>query len=356
MPTPASTPLDLPLIREQVDACLTGFLTGKIRTAARQGFSQEIPEIIAEFIGAGGKRLRPLLCVVGWHAAGGPGRPLPLLRTAAALEMFHASALIHDDIMDRSETRHRHPTVHHMLTHRHAGGRAPEWFGISAAIMAGDMALVWSDELLNSAGLSPARLATARSMVDAMREEVIHGQFLDLLAPLGPGTDLDAAWHIILHKTARYTIEYPLRLGAALAGAERALHAALTRFAIPVGEAFQLRDDLLGVFGDPVRTGKPVLDDLREGKHTVLLTLAAQRADRHQRDLLERLIGDPHLDEDDAARVRAVLQATGAHTTVEGLITDRYEKALTALGDAPCPPSVTDALRDIARRATERSA
>lgn len=353
-------PLGLAAAQAQVDNLLRDFLDAKATTAKADGLPEDIAHALREFLDAGGKRLRPVLCVIGWHAAGGHGDTGPVVGTAAALEMFHAFCLIHDDIMDHSVSRRGRPTVHHALAARHPDrpgrGHDTTWLGTSGAILVGDMALAWSDELLDAAALPSSRLAEVRRVIHAMREEVIHGQYLDLLAPLGAATDLNTALTVIRYKTAKYTIERPLHTGAVLAGAGRPLRAALSRFALPLGEAFQLRDDLLGVFGNPHQTGKPVLDDLREGKHTALLALAHQRATPAQQALLAQLVGDSALDEDGAARIRQVLEAAGARAAVESMITTRYGQALAALESVPITPPATMTLRRIAALAVERAA
>ncbi|WP_030688742.1 polyprenyl synthetase family protein [Streptomyces sp. NRRL B-1347] len=350
-PSTSAPTIDLTAVRSRVDQALYDFLDTKTRHAKEHALPLEVPEAVRDFLSAGGKRLRPLLCVLGWHAAGGHGDEAVVIRTAAALEIFHAFCLIHDDIMDNSATRRGCPTVHRMIAHRHGH----DHLGTSAAILIGDMTLAWSDELLNCAGHPPHRLAALRHVIDVMRQEVIYGQYLDLMTPLAPLTDHQAALRVIRFKTAKYTVERPLHCGAALADAEPQVHTALSRFALPLGEAFQLRDDLLGVYGRPDTTGKPVLDDLREGKHTVLIALAAQRADTVQLRLLDSLLGAADLDQEGAARIRAVLDATGARAAVEGMIAARYAQALTALETTPCPPPAAAALRHLAARAVERT-
>ncbi|MDK1475886.1 polyprenyl synthetase family protein [Streptomyces sp. 549] len=350
--TPVTTgPIDLDAVRAGVDAVLNGFLQHKSATAARGNLPGDVTRCLGEFLTAGGKRLRPLLCVVGWYAAGGHDDPERVLRAAASLELFHAFALIHDDIMDNSPTRRGRATVHRALAAGRGHATDPDRWGAGAAILIGDMALAWSDELLHTTRPTPLLL----HVVDSMREEIIYGQYLDLLAPDRPLTDVDAAFRVIRYKTAKYTIERPLHAGAALAGVGEAILEPMSRFAMPLGEAFQLRDDLLGVFGDPARTGKSVLDDLREGKHTVLLALAARNADPCQLALLRRLVGAPALDDDGAVDVRRVLEVTGARATVEGMIAARYQQALAAVDDLPCPSAAAGALRHIAALAVERA-
>ncbi|WP_407555993.1 polyprenyl synthetase family protein [Streptomyces sp. Pv4-95] len=296
-----------------------------------------------------------MLCVVGHLAAAGRVSG-PLLRAAASLEMFHAVALIHDDVMDDSGTRRGRPTVHRTLAARNNGRPDAERLGANAAILLGDLALVWSGELLHTAGLTPRRLTDALAVTDAMRTEVLYGQYLDVLTAGRPTTETTRALKVCRYKTAKYTVERPLHLGAVLAGAPASLLATLSDYALPVGEAFQLRDDLLGTFGDPAATGKPRLDDLRDGKNTVLLTLAMQRADPGQRHVLRTLVGVPGLDESDAARIRRILEATGARGAVERLIHTRREQAQHALDAASLPAPAEDALRRIARAATVRTA
>ncbi|MFJ4192408.1 polyprenyl synthetase family protein [Kitasatospora sp. NPDC089509] len=360
--TPDDAPpgaLDVPGIRAAVERCLDEFLTTKEQTAARHRLPPQAARSLRSFIESGGKRLRPLLCALGWYAAGGHGPPpRPVLRAASALEMFHAFALIHDDIMDRSETRRGRPTLHRALAHQHADqapDAAAEHLGASAAILIGDLALCWSDELLHTAGLPADRLHAVRHLSDLMREEAMYGQYLDLLTPTTPAHDLRSPLTVIRYKTAKYTCERPLHIGAALAGAGPPVFDACTAFAIPLGEAFQLRDDLLGVFGEPERTGKSRLDDLREGKRTVLMALAHRRANPAQSRTLHELVGRPGLTDHDADRIRTVLIETGARDEVENMIRHRHDRARQALDRAPFPPPAVHALRHIAHRAAHRT-
>lgn len=356
--TPAdSQPLRSDLVRAEVDLLLDDFLTAKARAAAAQSMPVEAGAILRDLLAAGGKRLRPLLCLTGWHVAGGQKRPRPVVQTAAALEMFHAFCLIHDDLMDRSDTRRGKPTVHRTLAAQHTHGRtgpAADHLGNSAAVLVGDLALFWSDELLHTADLSERQLSDVLPLIDAMRSEVIYGQYLDVTTTGTPDADVGRALAVCRYKTAKYTVERPLHIGAALAGAERALLEALSAFAIPVGEAFQLRDDLLGVFGNPATTGKPALDDLRDGKRTVLVCLALLHASRSQKDQLRELLGSPTLTEDQASAARDIIAATGADRMVEEMITERYGLALEKLKSAPVEPATIDALRRLADRSVRR--
>lgn len=352
----ATTPLDLDRIRASIDTVIDDFLDELERTAPRSELAV-LTQALRDFVGAGGKRLRPLLCVVGWHAAGGSGSEDAALRLAASLELLHASVLIHDDIIDNSDTRRGHPTAHRALEARRPGADAQtaSRFGTSAALLLGDLTLVWSDQLARSVPLTPKELRAVQSVLDAVRRDVLLGQYLDLVSTGRPSSDLDAALAITRYKTAHYTVERPLQAGAALAGAGPELRAACSEFGIPLGEAFQLRDDLLGVFGDPQHTGKPVLDDLREGKHTPLVALALQGADQAQRDSLCHLLGRSDLSATDAAAVRDIIVATGARDAVESMIDSRYQQALAVLDAAPFKPEAAAALRTLADAAVRRS-
>lgn len=351
--------LDVDTLRPRIDALLDRFLNDRVRAAgqSQQGMG-ELAQEVRDFVARGGKRLRPLLCVLGWCAGGERAHPPEaVLRAAAALELFHAFALIHDDVMDDSHFRRGRPTVHRAMAARHAVSRSPraaERLGLGAAILAGDLALAWSDELLHGAGLPPTQLAAALSVIDAMRAEIVYGQYLDLTAAATAACTVEAALKVAQYKTAKYTVERPLHLGAVLGGDAQGLREALSAYALPVGEAFQLRDDLLGVFGEPQVTGKPTLDDLRDAKPTVLLALALERATPAQTALLHDLVGRGDLDEEGAAQVRRVLIQTGAVDTVESMIGERYRKALAAADAAVIHPAARTALRRMADAAVRR--
>ncbi|MFB6977123.1 polyprenyl synthetase family protein [Streptomyces scopuliridis] len=343
-------------VRHEVSAALAGFLDAKEQAAP----GAELRYLTSTLRGllTGGKRLRSMLCVCGWQAAGATGEMTAAIRAAASLELFQVFALVHDDVMDDSDVRRGQPSAHRALATAYTESGGPlgraEAHGMGAAVLLGDLALVWSDELLHSTGVEPSRLAQVLPLVADMRSEVMYGQLLDLQTTGRLTGDAETALHVIRYKTAKYTVERPLQIGAALAGATPAVLDACSAFGIPLGEAFQLRDDLLGVFGDPVATGKPILDDLREGKATVLMALAVQRASPAERRTLRGIVGRSDLNEDQAARVRTILDSTGARQTVEEMISARRDAALTALDEAPFPEEATGQLRRIALAATER--
>jgi geranylgeranyl diphosphate synthase type I len=323
---------------------------------------------------AGGKRLRPTFAYWGWRGIVGPGDPVgAVLPALSSLELMHTFALVHDDVMDDSATRRGGPTAHRIFAAQHAGaGRLgdPEQFGSTSAILVGDLCLVWADQLLAHSPLPTATLFEVRACYDRMRIEAVAGQYLDVLGETQPGAwSLERALLVARHKTASYTVQRPLQFGLALAGPARPegvdIDAAYGRYGAAVGEAFQLRDDLLGAFGDPAVTGKPAGDDLRTGKPTTLLMVAHQLATPAQRAELDRdpagaVIpadgsGGPHR-RADVARLAEVIAETGAPGRVEDLIQERVAQGIAALAKAPIHEAARAALTDLAVTAAHRPA
>lgn len=306
---------------------------------------------------AGGKRLRPAFCV--WSYLGSGGTDLDsVLRAAASLEMLQACALVHDDVMDDSDTRRGHPAAHRRFAamHRGAGWSGDaQRFGDGAAILLGDLCLSWADELLYRSGFDREALDRAKVVYDRMRTELMAGQYLDLLEQARGGGSVERALLVVRYKSAKYTIERPLHLGAVLAGADDAQLAALSGYGLPLGEAFQLRDDILGVFGDPEVTGKPAGDDLREGKRTLLVATALERATPEQSAILRQGLGDPHLGPQELAQMRRIIRDTGAVDEVEAVIAQRTEEALAALDRSDLTDDARAALAQLAVAATSRS-
>ncbi|TWJ20421.1 geranylgeranyl diphosphate synthase type I [Micromonospora endolithica] len=317
-----------------------------------------VAEAIEAFVLGGGKRLRPAFAYWGYRGVGGVDTD-QVVTALAALEFVQASALIHDDLMDRSDTRRGEPAVHRRFAARH---KAAGWegdangFGDAAAILLGDLCLVWSDELLHSAGLDPAMVARARPVFDEMRTEVTVGQYLDVLTQATGDTSVERAGKVARYKSAKYTVERPLLLGAALADAPAEVRAAYSAYGLPLGEAFQLRDDVLGVFGDPAQTGKPAGDDLREGKRTYLVAATLEATDEAGRRLLLDGLGDPGLDEARVARLRELITDAGALARAEQRITTLTEAALAALGTVDLDTEARQTLVDLAIAATRRPA
>ncbi|MGA3527366.1 polyprenyl synthetase family protein [Melissospora conviva] len=341
-------------LRVRFDAELATFLDQRTPDWST-GRTAEVFTELRRFILSGGKRLRPLFCYWGWRGAGEPDGD-PIVIASAALELFHAFALIHDDIMDSSEQRRGEPSVHRLFADLHVQSRwrgDPESYGQSTALLAGDLCAAWADQMFHECGLRPEQVHRGYNVFAAMRTEVIAGQYLDLAAGMREGS-VEGALKVIRMKTARYTITRPLQIGAALAGAQPAVLEALAAFGDPLGDAFQLRDDVLGVFGDPAVTGKPVLDDLREGKPTVMMALVRDRADATQRQQLDELFGNPSLDAEGAARLRAIITETGARGQIEQMIAERAEAAMDALAAAPITEEARVVLAALAGDAIHR--
>nr|AHX39390.1 hypothetical protein wt6.13c [Streptomyces sp. WT6] len=316
---------------------------------------------IRVFTLGGGKRIRPRLCCLGHSAVSGGHPPPAVVRCAAAVELFHTFALIHDDIIDCSDSRRGRPTLHRALAVQpgddepgRTDGDGQD--GLRKALLAGDLALVWADELFHQSGIADDQRAAAQTIWNALRSQVITGQYLDVDATGRTDCDLTSAMQVVRYKTAKYTVEQPLLLGAALAGGSRSQLSTLSAFGIPLGEAFQLRDDLLGVFGAPEITGKSRLDDLREGKRTPLLAAAMNLCDPAQRSRLFAIIGNPLITENDAAEVREILTVSGAVSAVEAMIDDRRQQTHAILSRPHDLHATTLAeLRRLVEEATRRS-
>lgn len=351
------------VLRDRVDKALHEWIN-----VARPSVASISPDLepfvdaLAAFVLDGGKRLRPAFCYWGYRAAASPDRePIDddaVVRAAAALELVQACALVHDDVLDRSDTRRGAPSVHRRFATAH---RASNWtgdadaFGAAAAILLGDLALVWADAMLTDSGIPADALLRGLPVWHAMRVEVMCGQYLDVVEQSLGGGSVDRALRVARFKAAKYTVERPLHLGAVLAGGDGALVDGLSAYGLPLGEAFQLRDDMLGVFGDPQLTGKPAGDDLREGKRTVLVAYASEHADDAQRAVLRDRIGDPDLDLDGVEELRGVITATGAADAVERLIEERVDAALAALASTPMDDGARAELAALATLATRRS-
>jgi geranylgeranyl diphosphate synthase type I len=220
----------------------------------------------------------------------------------------------------------------------------------------GDLLLCWTDEMFHASGLPREALLRGRPVLDQMRTEVFAGQYLDLLGQATGDETLESALRVVEFKTTKYTIERPLHLGAAMAaGGDAGLAGAYTAYGLPLGLAFQLRDDILGVFGDPAQTGKPAGDDVREGKRTVLLAIARDRATAGQAEVIDRYLGDPTLGEAGTAEVRAAIAGTGAVAECERMIGRHVSVAVAALAGAPITGAAREALAELAVAATARA-
>ncbi|WP_426006982.1 polyprenyl synthetase family protein [Paenarthrobacter sp. NyZ202] len=343
---------------------LTGFLEAQRELMAT--VSPDVDPLVTSIstLVTGGKRLRAQLCYWGWRGAGGAAGDPRIFTAGCALELFQAAALIHDDIIDRSDTRRGGPSVHRRFSQLHeASGWAldNERFGHAAAILTGDLCLSFSEEAFTRIGSRAAAGTDARRIFNLMRAEVMAGQYLDILEEVaGPVRDskgsVDRARSIIRYKSAKYSTEHPLGLGGALAGAPHDLLDAYSRFSLPLGEAFQMRDDVLGVFGDPETTGKPAGDDLREGKRTVLVGFALNMASNDQAAYLDAALGKPDLSEEEVGDIRRIMVDSGALDATESLIADLSNEAFAGLEQLPLEELPLTALRHLAEAAVSRAA
>ncbi len=316
---------------------------------------------LQEFVLSGGKRLRPAFAYWGWRAVAATEPDPDVLLLFSALELLHACALVHDDVIDCSATRRGRPTAHIQFAalHRERNwGGSPEDFGTSAAILLGDLALSWADDIVFAADLSRDARRRVQPVWADIRTEVMAGQYLDIVAEASAAESIASAMNVDIFKTACYTVTRPLQLGAAAAADRPDVQAAFGQFGTDLGVAFQLRDDVLGVFGDPEVTGKPSGDDLRSGKRTVLLAEAVELADKSDpraANLLRTSIGTA-LTDAQVGELRDVIEAVGALAAAEHRIDTLSRRALDTLAAAPIDAAAKAGLSELANVATNRSA
>lgn len=349
---------DINLIRDEINQALAQFIKNENRDLARIGSDLDpVSEHLEKFLLDSGKRLRPIFAYIGFlGAAKNPTREM--VTAFASLELVHVCALIHDDVMDGSDTRRGAPAIHRSFEQLHRDKKlsgSAEQFGLSAAILLGDLALIWSDQMLHNAGLSDQQLINGLKIYDEMRVELMAGQYLDVYEQALASQSVERALKVARFKSGKYTIERPLHFGAAIAGSHPSLEKLYSDYGIPLGEAFQLRDDLLGVFGDSTETGKPSGDDLREGKRTVLMAIASEKADKPERELFDKYIGDPNLTADQISQLQAAITRTGAVDLVEKMITEFTNQALNALTHSGLSPVGKNLLTAMASIATKRN-
>ncbi|MGW0472241.1 polyprenyl synthetase family protein [Streptomyces coeruleorubidus] len=301
---------------------------------------------------ADGKRLRAAFCYWGWRAVGQPDSDA-LVRAAASMELVHAAAVVHDDLIDDSSLRHGRATVHVAL--RGAVRRRPraDAAARSLAMLVGDLLMALAGQLFTTSGLPAAYLSRARPLWSVMARELVAGECLDILST-GAGPDTTASLKVVRYKTAKYTVEQPLLIGGALAGAGGRLREGYSAYGLPLGEAFQLRDDLLGLFGDPERTGKANADDVCGNRPTALLAETWRLADDADRERLRALLGRRRLDAEELNSVREVMRGLKAPDSIEGMISARVEQALGALHELDAPAPATNALTALAQSAANR--
>ena len=344
---------------------LRAYLSQRRRECGYMGAEYgELTAALEEFVLRGGKRLRPAFAYWGWRAvADRHDDPVDadVLRLFSALELLHACALVHDDVIDASATRRGLPTVHRLFADRHRSSNwhgLSEQFGISAAILLGDLALVWADDIVATVDLPADARRRVQQVWAAIRTEVLGGQYLDIVAEASGAESVESAMTVNIYKTASYTISRPLQLGVAAAADRPEVLAAFHELGTNLGVAFQLRDDVLGVFGDPAVTGKPSGDDLRSGKRTVLLAEAvelAEKTDPVAAKLLRTSIGT-ELSDAQVKELCQVIESVGALAAVEGRIDVLTRRALAILDTAPIDAHAKAGLSELASLAANRSA
>jgi geranylgeranyl diphosphate synthase type I len=341
---------------------LRDYLQERRRDAAYIGADYAVlTEAVEEFVLRGGKRLRPAFAYWGWRAVAGTEPEPHVLRLFSALELLHACALVHDDVIDASATRRGLPTVHKIFTERHRTNSwhgSSEQFGLSAAILLGDLALVWADDIVATAPIDADAARRVRRVWAAIRTEVLGGQYLDIVNEASGSETVASALTVNIYKTASYTISRPLQFGAAAAADCPEILEAFHELGTSLGVAFQLRDDVLGVFGDPAVTGKPSGDDLRSGKRTVLLAEAVGLAEEHDpiaAKLLRTSVGT-ELTDAQVKEVCQVIESVGALAAVENRIDTLTRRALQILNAAPIDAQAKAGLTELARLAANRSA
>ncbi|QCD53662.1 polyprenyl synthetase family protein [Streptomyces hawaiiensis] len=338
--------------KERIDTLLADFLAEEAEhLLAIDDALRPVAEQLQAAAGHG-KRLRAAFCYWGWRAAGQPDSD-PLMRAAASMELVHAAAIVHDDLIDDSPLRHSLPTVHVALQTSLAARPRKRAAARSLAMLVGDHLMALAGQLFATSGLPAAYLARARPMWAQLARELIAGECLEILST-GSNPDTDVALKVVRYKTAKYTVEHPLLIGGLLAGAAPGLRDGLSSYGLPLGEAFQLRDDLLGLFGEPDRTGKAGLDDIRGQRPTVLLANTWQAALPAQRERLAGVLGRRDLTTQHLQDVRELMIELKAPQEVENMITTRVQEAVSHLDGLDLPLHARRALTDLARSATDR--
>lgn len=344
-------PPEVALLRERLEIALISEVDRlRTRFVGLHPNLAPLSDELRAFVLRGGKRLRPLLVLLGFQAAGG-GDPQAVMGAALALELLHTCALVHDDVIDRATLRRGQPAVHAAFARRHAsavGAGCHDRYGEAAAILLGDLAFVHADELFLRSEVAPARLLAAFQVFTTMREEVTAGQFLDVEAASSGATSVELALSIARYKSGSYSVARPLQIGATLADDGDRIADGLAAAGLPLGQAFQLRDDVLSVFGAEAEIGKPTASDLTEGKRTLLVALTAERLDPPARARFDSLFGRPNLSEEQAEELRELMQASGGLAATERWTDELFNQALRQLDMLSITEKARGALRALA--------
>jgi geranylgeranyl diphosphate synthase, type I len=350
--------LDLPVLRESINEALSAFIAADNHYLTEIGPELEpVAAALKDFLLQSGKRFRPLFASVGYLGTGSSLSP-ELFSALSSVELIHVCALIHDDVMDASDTRRGAPAIHKHFENLHhekkLSGSAAQ-FGIASAILLGDLALVWASKMLHESKIPAAQLISALPIFDEMEVELMAGQYLDIYEQALASESVERSLKVARYKSGKYSIERPLHFGAAIANKNpEKFYPIYSAYGLPLGEAFQLRDDLLGVFGEPAETGKPAGDDLREGKRTVLMALTHERSSDQQRRTIKELLGKPDLSLDEVNELRAIIIDSGARDHLEGLISTLTQEAVSAIDNPLITSHAQSLLHQMATIATQR--
>lgn len=343
-------------IRESVLGAVGEFVADRCAVDLRGAGVDVAADVLVGFVGSG-KCLRSTFMFLGWLCGAEPSQAA--LRAAASLELLHTFALLQDDVMDGSPLRRGRASAHVQFAdwHRDRGlSGSADRFGESAAVLLGDLCLVWAEQMMRGSGVDDDALTRAWPRYDAMRSELAVGQFADLVNDVGGLPTLDEVLEVARRKSGNYTVRRPLEIGAAMAGCGDPMLTRLGAYGDAVGEAFQLRDDVLGIFGSPAVTGKPVGADLTEHKATSVVVAAHHMAGPALRRQLAELMNTADLDDADVIRWRTLIAETGAVQWIEEMIAERLRRAAEWVDDGRLDDAVRSALLNMASVCTERAA
>lgn len=353
-----SAQLELPALRDSINAALSAFIATNNHYLTEIGPELEpVATALKDFLLMSGKRFRPLFASIGYLGTGATLAP-EYFSALSSVELIHVCALIHDDVMDASDTRRGAPSIHRHFEAMHRSrnyvGSAKQ-FGTASAILLGDLALVWASKMLHESKIPSDHIIASLPIFDEMEVELMAGQYLDIHEQALGSESVERSLKVARYKSGKYSIERPLHFGAAIANQNpEKYYPIYSAYGLPLGEAFQLRDDLLGVFGDTAQTGKPAGDDLREGKRTVLMALTGERADASQRKIIQELFGKPDLTIDEVGIMREIIINTGAQDHLEGLIASLTQEAVAAIDNPVIDSHAKSLLLNMATIATQR--
>ena len=350
---------DIPGLTSAINASLTEFFDRETIYLNQIGSELEpVAEALGHFLLDSGKRLRPLFAAIGYLGTGTELTP-EIIRAISSLELVHVCALIHDDVIDGSNTRRGAPAIHKQFEALHAKNflhGSGQQFGVASAILIGDLALIWAAKMFHESGSPSEQILRALPIYDEMRIELMAGQYLDVYEQALASESIERSLKVARYKSGKYSIERPLHFGAALTPKySQPLIQIYSNYGLPLGEAFQLRDDLIGVFGDPTITGKPAGDDLREGKRTVLVATTLSKATATQRELFLNNFGRPDLNFSQIESMREIIVETGALAELETLIEEMTLKARNALKQSEITEQAASLLNELAIAATSRT-